>query len=189
MKDNFDMGQIVIALSEDYKKLWKPLNEELLLPYNLPSDVLDSLTHIGLPLNTSFEFNANISITFCEFPTVKRYPYHQHDYLFFASMEEMGELSIDLHSKGVFQYVDTSLPRSLVNTSLEKFMECLGLWLSFYPQLQNYMREMYQENPCFSLFENGKILKLMQDKIKEIDPYSMKYQKFFWRRMCEPDIF
>ena len=112
MKDNFDMGQIVIALSEDYKKLWKPLNEELLLPYNLPSDVLDSLTHTGLPLNTSFEFNANISITFCEFPTVKRYPYHQHDYLFFASMEEMGELSIDLHSKGVFQYVDTRLPRS-----------------------------------------------------------------------------
>ena len=189
MKDDYDMRKIDIVLSEDYKKSLKPLNEELLLPYHLPSDVLHSLTHIGLPLNMSFEFNANISITFCEFPSIKRYLYLQHDYLFFASMEEMGELSIDLHTKDVFQYVDQYMPHSMVNSSIGKFIECLGLWLSFYPQLQDYMEEMYERNPCFSLFENDTILKLIQDKIKGIDPYCMKYQKFFWRRMCEPDIF
>lgn len=189
MKDYDDMRQIEIALSESYIKSLKPLDEESLLSYHLPDDVLYSLTHTGLPWNQSFDFNANISITFCEFPTIKRYPYLQHDYLYFASMEEMGELSIDLHSKDVFQYVDKYMPHSLVNSRIEKFIESLGLWLSFYPQLQDYVQEMYEEDPCFSLFENDKILKLMQDKIKEIDPYSMKYQKFFWRRMCEPDIF
>lgn len=183
------MNQIDIVISEDYKNSIKPLSEELLLPYHLPSDILDFLTHTGLPLNTSFEFNANISITFCDFPIVKKYPYLQHDYLYFASMEEMGELSIDLHSKSVFQYVSQSMPHSLVNSSIENFIECLGLWLSFYPQLQNYVEEMYQKDPYFSLFENDEILKMMENKIKEIDPYCMKYQKFFWRRMCEPDIF
>lgn len=183
------MNQIDIVISEDYKNSVKQLSEELLIPYNLPSDILNFLTHTGLPLNTSFEFNANISITFCDFPIVKKYPYLQHDYLYFASMEEMGELSIDLHSKSVFQYVSQSMPHSLVNLSIENFIECLGLWLLFYLQLQNYVEEMYQKDPYFSLFENDEILMIMENKIKEIDPYCMKYQKFFWRRMCEPDIF
>ena len=189
MKNHYDIPKINITVPENYKELVKPLDKERLLCYNLPDDVLYSLTHTGLPLNQSFDFNANISITFCEFPTVKRYPYLQHDYLYFASMEEMGELSIDLHSRDVFQYVDKYMPHSLVNSSIEKFIESLGLWLSFYPQLQDYVQEMYEENPYFSLFEDDKMLKLMENKIKELDPYSMKYQKFFWRRMCEPDIF
>lgn len=183
------MNKMDIVMSENYKTWLKPLNEELLLSYNLSSDILDFLINIGLPLNRSFEFNANISITFCEFPTIKKYPYLQHDYLYFASMEEMGELSIDLHSKSVFKYVDKYMPHSLVNSSIGKFIECLGLWLAFYPQLQDYVQEMYKKNPCFSLFENDEILKIIRNKIKEIDPYCMKYQKFFWRRMCEPDIF
>ncbi len=183
------MQEINFIPSEHYKNSLKPLSKERLIPYNLPSDILDFLTQTGLPVDTSFEFNANISITFCEFPSIKKYPYLQHDYLYFASMEEMGELSIDLHSKDVFQYVDKYMPHSLVNSSIEKFIECLGMWLTFYPQFQNYMEEMYEKNPYFSLFENDEILKLMRNKIKELDPYSMKYKKFFWSRMCEPDIF
>ncbi len=183
------MRQINFIPSESYRNSLKPLNKERLIPYNLPSDIFNSLTRTGLPVGTSFEFNANISITFCEFPIVKKYPYLQHDYLYFASMEEMGELSIDLHSKDVFQYVDKYMPHSLVNSSIEKFIECLGMWLTFYPQFQNYMEEMYEKNPYFSLFENDEILKLMRNKIKELDPYSIKYKKFFWNRMCEPDIF
>ena len=183
------MNKMDIVISDNYKNSLKPLNKELLISYNFPSDILEFLTNTGLPLNKSFEFNTNISITFCDFPVIKKYPYHQHDYLYFASMEEMGELSIDLHTKGVFQYVSQSMPHSLVNSSIDKFIECLGLWLSFYPKLQHYVEEMYKKDMCFSLFENDDILNIMRNKIKEIDPYSMKYQKFFWRRMCEPDIF
>ena len=183
------MRKIDIIPSEKYKNSLKPLDKELLISYNLPSDILNFLTQIGLPVNTSFAFNENISITFCDFPSIKRYPDFQHDYLYFASMEEMGELSIDLQSKEVFQYVDECMPHRLVNSSIEKFIECLGMWLTFYPQLQEYMEEMYKKNSYFSLFENDTVLRPIRKGIKKVDPYCMKYENFFWTRMCEPDIF
>ena len=183
------MPQINIIPSEYFKNSLKPIDKKLLMSCDLPNEILEFLTQTGLPIGEKFAFNANITIAFCDFPCVKRYPYLQHDYLYFASMDEMGELSIDLHSHDVFQYVDECMPHSLVNSSIAKFMECLSLWLSFYPQLQDYVKEMTQKDPRFSLFENDEALGLIRNKIKEIDPYCLKYQKFFWRRMCDPDVF
>ena len=43
-------------------------------------------------------------------------------------------------------------------------------------------------NPKFSLFEHKEMYEPILNKLKEIDPESVKWRKYFWRRMCEPDI-
>ena len=43
-------------------------------------------------------------------------------------------------------------------------------------------------DPTFSLFEHEEMYDSIMKKLREVDPKSMRQYKFFWRRMCEPDI-
>lgn len=75
-----------------------------------------------------------------------------------------------------------------MNYSLSQFVDCLGLWLSFYPQFRDEIARNLMLDPEFSLFEHEEMYNPILNKLKEVDPKSMRQKKFFWRRMCEPDI-
>ena len=74
------------------------------------------------------------------------------------------------------------------NDSIGQFIDCLGIWLSFYQQLRDEVDKNLAINPKFSLFDHKEMYEPILNKLKEIDPESVKWRKYFWRRMCEPDI-
>ena len=75
-----------------------------------------------------------------------------------------------------------------MNYSIRHFVDCLGLWLSFYPQLREEVKRQLEIDPTFSLFEHEELYEPILKKLKEVDPKTMRERRFFWRRMCEPDI-
>ena len=122
------------------------------------------------------------------------YPYLQHPYLQIGSLDVMGELAINLTFQSVYQIQivnDNGYDMAilyLMNYSLSQFVDCLGLWLSFYPQFRDEIARNLVLDPKFSLFEHEEMYNPILNKLKEVDPKSMRQKKFFWRRMCEPDI-
>ena len=182
-----------IEITQEFKSSLIPFSRELLEPLNLPKETFDFLSDIGLPL-PEFELNANVTVTFLSQPIIKHYPLLQHTYLQIASLDVMGEVAVDLHYQSVHQILvtndcgyDNAIP-SLVNYSISQFVDCLGLWRSFYPQFRKEIAAQMGIDPTFSLFEHEEMYDSIMKKLREIDPKSMRQYKFFWRRMCEPDI-
>lgn len=60
--------------------------------------------------------------------------------------------------------------------------------MSFYPQFREEINRQLEIEPAFSLFDHEEMYDPILKKLKEVDPKSMREKKFFWRRMCEPDI-
>lgn len=186
-----------IEISKEYKESLIPISKEILEPLDIPKETFQFLTEIGLPLHTECEITPNAPIQFCKYPTIKKYPYLQHRYLHIASFDVMGEIAINLHYQSVHQIQvennrgnDTVSFFSLMNHSVGQFIDCLGLWMSFYPQFRKEIMKKLEIDPEFSLFdfEHEKMYDDILQKLKEVDPKSMREKKFFWRRMCEPDI-
>lgn len=183
-----------IEITKKYKESLIPFSQELLEPLNLPQETFQFLTEIGLPIHSKYEITPNAPLTFSSQPVVKHYPYLQHRYLHIASLGEMGELSINLNFQSLHQIQITNdcgydlAISHLVNYSLSQFVDCLGLWLSFYPQLREEVSRQLEVHPTFSLFDHEEMYQPILKRLKEIDPKSMREKKFFWRRMCEPDI-
>ena len=75
-----------------------------------------------------------------------------------------------------------------VNDSIGQFIDCLGAWLSFYRQFQNETDKNLAGNQRFSLFDHKEMYEPVLNRLKEIDPEAVKWRKYFWRRICEPDI-
>ena len=78
--------------------------------------------------------------------------------------------------------------RCNMNDSIGQFVDCLGLWLSFYQQLQDEIAKNLIVDLTFSLFDHKEMYEPILNKLKETDPESIKRRKYFWCRMCEPDI-
>ena len=113
-------------------------------------------------------------------------------------MDTMGLITVDVKNGAVFQIqMDESekhlwgeireIPRTM-NYSIQHFVDCLGLWLSFYPQLREEVKRQLEIDPAFSLFEHEELYEPILKKLREVDPKTMRERRFFWRRMCEPDI-
>ena len=51
-----------------------------------------------------------------------------------------------------------------------------------------YFENCSEIDPTFSLFEHEELYEPILKKLKEVDPKTMRERRFFWRRMCEPDI-
>jgi len=183
-----------IEITKQYKDSLIPFSRELLEPLDLPQETLRFLTETGLPIGSKYEITPNAPLTFSSRPVVKQYPHFQHKYLQIASLGEMGELSIDLHFQSLHQIQITEdcgyeLAISyLVNDSVGQFVDCLGAWLSFYPQLREEVGKQLEVDPAFRLFDHEEMYQPIMKRFKEIDPRAMREKKFFWRRMCEPDI-
>lgn len=183
-----------IEITEKYKASLIPFPKETLEPLKLPIEIFEFLTETGLPLHAGYEITPNAPLTFLNTPMIKQYPCLQRKYLHIGSLGVMGELAINLYSQSVHQIqivnengYDMSM-LYLVNYSLGQFIDCLGLWLSFYQQLREETARKLTVDARFSLFEHEEMYKPILKKLKEVDPKSMRERKFFWRRMCEPDI-
>lgn len=183
-----------IEISKEYRASLTPFPKEILEHLNLPKETFDFLTEVGLPLHAGYEITPNTPLTFLSTPKIKQYPYLQHKYLHIGSLDAMGELAVNLNFQSVHQIQivnDNGYDMAilyLMNYSLSQFIDCLGLWLSFYPQFRNEIARNLTIDPEFSLFEHKEIYKPILNKLKEVDSKSMQQKKFFWRRMCEPDI-
>lgn len=183
-----------IAITQEYMTSLVPLPMEILQPLNLPKETFEFLYNVGLPLHSNYAITPNIPLTFLHYPVTKKYPYLQHTYLHIASLDVVGELAINLHFQSVQQIQITNdcgyklAILNLVNNSIEQFINCLGLWLSFYPRFRQEISKKLKSDPKFNLFEHEEIYKPILEKLKEIDPKAMREKKFFWRRMCEADI-
>ena len=183
-----------IEITKKYKASLIPFPKETLEPLKLPTEIFEFLTETGLPLHAGYEITPNAPLTFLNTPAIKQYPYLQRKYLQIGSLDVMGELAINLYSQSVHQIqivndngYDVAI-LYLMNYSLSQFIDCLGLWLSFYPQFRDEIARNLAVDPEFSLFEHEEMYKPILEKLKEVDSKSMRQKKFFWRRMCEPDI-
>lgn len=185
-----------IEITQGYKSSLTPFSKEQLEPLNLPKETLEFLTRIGLPLRSDYEITPNIPLTFFAQPYVKKHSHFQNTYLYIASMDMMGLIAVDVKEQAVYQMLHSEkdswgnieeIP-VLMNDSIHQFVDCFGLWLSFYPQLRAEINRQLEADPTFYLFDHEELYKSILKKLKEIDPQSMKWRKFFWRRMCEPDI-
>lgn len=180
---------MTIGITEEYKASFIPFPKEALEPLKLPTETFVFLTETGLPLYAGYEITPNAPITFLSMPIIKKYPYLQ-----IGSLDVMGELAINLTFQSVYQIQivnDNGYDMAilyLMNYSLSQFVDCLGLWLSFYPQFRDEIARNLVLDPKFSLFEHEEMYNPILNKLKEVDPKSMRQKKFFWRRMCEPDI-
>lgn len=129
-------------------------------------------------------------------PYVKKHARLQNIFLDIASMDMMGELAIDMKSQEVYQMQKGRADNQgnsveipvYINDSIGQFIDCFGEWLSFYQQLRNEVDKNLAVNQTFSLFDHKEMYEPILNKLKEIDPESVKWQKYFWRRMCDPDI-
>lgn len=187
-----------IEISKEYKASLMPFPKEILEPLNLPADIFKFLTEVGLPLHASYEITPNAPLTFFEVPTIKKHAHLQNTFLDIASMDTMGLITVDVKNGAVFQIqMDESekhlwgeiieIPRPM-NYSIQHFVDCLGLWLSFYPQLREEVKRQLEIDPTFSLFEHEELYEPILKKLREVDPKTMRERRFFWHRMCEPDI-
>ncbi len=187
-----------IEISKEYKASLIPFPKETLEPFNLPAETFKFLTEVGLPLHANYEITPNAPLTFFEVPYVKKHGHLQNTFLDIASMDAMGLITLDVKNGAVFQIqMDESekhlwgeireIPRPM-NYSIRHFVDCLGLWMSFYPQLREEIKRQLEIDATFSLFEHEELYKPILKKLREVDPKTMRERKFFWRRMCEPDI-
>lgn len=185
---------MTIEISKEYRASLIPFPKETLEPLNLPRETFEFLTEVGLPLHAGYEITPNAPLTFLSTPVIKQYPYLQHKYLQICSLDMMGELAINLYFQSVHQIqiinengYETSM-FYLVNDSVSQFIDCLGLWLSFYQPFRDEVARKLAVDPAFSLFEHEEMYEPILKKLKEVDPKSMRERRFFWRRMCGPDI-
>lgn len=185
---------ITIEISKEYKASLVPFPRETLEQLDLPKETFEFLTEAGFPLHAGYEITPNAPLTFLSTPVIKQYPYLQCKYLQIGSLDMMGELVINLYSRSVQQIqiinengYETSM-FYLVNYSVSQFIDCLGLWLSFYQPFRDEVARKVAVDPAFSLFEHEEMYEPILKKLKKVDPKSMRERKFFWRRMCEPDI-
>lgn len=61
-----------------------------------------------------------------------------------------------------------------MNDSIRQFVDCLGLWMSFYPQFREEIAAKLEADPGFSLFRHKKMYEPILKKLKETDPRSMR---------------
>ena len=185
-----------IEITQDYKASLVPFPTELLEPLNLPKETFEFLKDVGLPVHSNYEITPNAPITFFEQPYVKKHPHLQNTFLYIASMDVMGLIGVDVKNQGVFHMVPGESYRGeepdeipyLMNYGIRQLVDCLGLWLSFYPQLREEIDRQLELDPTFSLFDHEELYKPIVSKLKEADSKTVRYRKSFWRRMCEPDI-
>ncbi len=172
-----------------------PYPKETLEPLGLPQEVFDFLTQTGLPVHSCYEINANAPVVFLAQPEVKTYFHWRGRYLHFADLDVMGELAVSLDAKEheVTQFVNKRTAPSHVNSSLGQFVRCFGAWQALYPQYLDAVRQAMQEDPDFCIFDHrelyGPWLDQLRERLRGIDPDALKWRKYFWRRMCEPDVF
>ena len=185
-----------IEITEKYKASLIPFPKETLEPLKLPTEIFEFLTETGLPLHAGYEITPNAPLTFFDMPYIKKHAHLQNTFLDIASMDMMGELTIDMKTQEVYQIQkgradswgnSVEIP-VFANDSIGQFIDCLGIWLSFYQQLRYEVDKNLAINPKFSLFDHKEMYEPILNKLKEIDPESVKWRKYFWRRMCEPDI-
>ena len=187
-----------IEITEEYKASLVPFPKETLEPLKLPTETFVFLTETGLPLHAGYEITPNASLTFLDMPYIKKHAHLQNTFLDIASMDTMGLITVDVKNGAVFQIqMDESekhlwgeiieIPRPM-NYSIQHFVDCLGLWLSFSPQLREEVKRQLEIDPTFSLFEHEELYEPILKKLKEVDPKTMCERRFFWRIMCEPDI-
>ena len=163
---------------------------------NIPEEPHRFLAETGLPLHTRYEITPNATVTFFGKPYVKKHAHLQNTFLYFASMDAMGLVAMEVKNLPVFQMqIGEKDPWGEVpeipvpmNDGIRQFVDCLGLWLSFYPQLRAEAARRLEIDPTFSLFDHEELYKPIVAKLKEADPFAMRQRKFFWRRMCQPDI-
>ncbi|NBH77267.1 hypothetical protein D3Z52_03605 [Clostridiaceae bacterium] len=186
------LDQLVIL--SNFQASLIPFSEEQLAPLGLPQDVFAFLTQTGLPTHSFYELGPNAPVRFLKKPEIKTYFHFRGDYLHFADMDVMGELAVDIYSKKheSTQFIDERTAPSHVNSSIGQFIECFGAWQALYPQYQDAVRQAIFDD-LFCLFDHPEIygphLGRLESRLREIDPDALKWRKFFWRRMCEPDVF
>lgn len=185
-----------ISISQEYRDSLIPLPEEILKNIDIPEEPKRFLAETGLPLHAACEITPNAPIQFFSQPYVKKHAHLQNTFFYFASMDAMGLIAMDVKNLAVFQMqIGEKDPWGEVpeipvpmNDGIRQFVDCLGLWLSFYPQLRAEAAQRLAEDPAFSLFDHEELYEPIRAKLKEADPFAMSRRKFFWRRMCEPDI-
>ncbi len=185
-----------IVISQAYRDSLVPLPEDILKDMNIPEEPHRFLTETGLPFHTRYEITPNAPITFFDKPYIKKHAHFQNTFLYFASMDVMGLVAMDVKNLAVFQMQIGKRDRwgevqeipVLMNDGIRQFVDCLGLWLSFYPQLRAEAAQRLEVDPNFSLFDHEELYKPILAKLKEADPFAMRQRNFFWRRICQPDI-
>lgn len=166
-----------IEISKEFRASLIPYPKETLEPLHLQEETFRFLTETGLPLRGGCEITPNAPLTFYETPYIKQHAHLQNTFLDIASMDAMGVITIDVKNGAVFQVqTDESekhiwgeareIPRPM-NYSIRHFVDCLGLWLSFWPQFREEVKRQLELDPAFSLFEHEELYKPILEKLRE----------------------
>lgn len=89
-----------IEITEKYKASLIPFPKETLKPLKLPTEIFEFLTETGLPLHAGYEITPNAPLTFFDMPYIKKHAHLQNTFLDIASMDMMGELTIEYENTG-----------------------------------------------------------------------------------------
>lgn len=193
LNNNKKVGKMMIVLnslmpSQAFRNSLVIYTDATFERLRLPKPIQKQLKETGLPLHSSFCVFDDNPITFYQEPQIRCYALIQNTYLEIAEMAWVGKIAIDLASGYVWQIFEKRFQASFMNSSIAQYVECLGAWLQFYPQFQEYICEQLKANPSFSLFDDASIYVPIRDKISVIDPEAMKNNDNYWSRCCEPDI-
>ncbi|HBI61498.1 MAG TPA: hypothetical protein DDY31_09840, partial [Lachnospiraceae bacterium] len=94
---------MTIEISKEYKASLVPFPKETLEALDLPKETFEFLTEVGLPPHAGYEITPNAPLTFFDMPNIKKHAHLQNTFLDIASMDMMGELTIDMKTQEVYQ--------------------------------------------------------------------------------------
>ena len=177
-----------LSPSKEYKESLVKYSSQSIKELDLPDHLVQQLCSASLPIKSDYCVFGENPITFYELPQKKCYALIPDTYIEIAKMEWVGNIAISLTNGFVWQIFPDYYRRSFMNSSIAQYTESLGAWLRFYPQFQDYVADMYDMNPQFSLFDNPEVYSPIKQKLKEIDAKAMESDDNYWVRCCEPDI-
>ena len=178
----------ILQPSRAFRNSLDKYHESVLSGLGIPKGLVRQLGKTGLPLHSQYFVFEENPIHFYPSPQFRRYALIPGDYLEIAAMEWVGKIAVEIGNGLVWQVFEREFRVSFMNSSLSQYIECLGVWLQFYPQFQEYVRDMLAADSQFSLYENPEVYDPVREKLKEIDPMAMQGENNYWARCCEPDI-
>ena len=174
--------------SRDYQASLLPYPPQRIKELDLPEALAAQWYSVRLPLQSQYCVFGENPITFYPAPQKKAYALIPDLYLEIAEMESVGNIAVSITDGSVWQIFPRSYRRSFMNSSLAQYTDSLGAWLRFYPQFQDNVAAIYEQDPAFTLFEHPEIYTPIRRKLAEIDARAMESDEHYWARCCEPDL-
>lgn len=176
-----------ISPSDEFLASLIPYSSNLIESFHISRSTKSFLSNTGLPIHSQLYLPGS-DLLFYEIPKEINFnsPVH-NNFLLIGELTAFNQkIAINMNRGGVFTigYGESRF----FNSSIEKFVQCLGCWLFFYKLETEYVEKYEKTISGFFEVEYEELLfSPIKSKIAEIDPKAMKQIDYNWPLFCCAD--